>query len=203
MWWRRAVLPSLPWGFCFLSFFLGTGLARALALFVCDCVDFGFLFSFSRLVRSRQDTLQTSHTFTQSNHMPPRRRDCLRVAGGQSNATAAELLFGALVRGSSDRSEPAAGDRAASDRRQNPQRLPCPFSFFLSRAQCRAREFCCKILYRQGARWGRCPPPTPGLASLIIFVCARASPVPGVVRAAYNSFCFRLKRSRTCVRCSQ
>ena len=131
MWWRRAVLPSLPCGFCFLSFFLGTGLARALALFVCDCVDFGFLFSFSRLVRSRQDTLQTSHTFTQSNHMPPRRRDCLRVAGGQSNATAAELLFGALVRGSSDRSEPAAGDRAASDRRQNPQRLPLSV-FFLS-----------------------------------------------------------------------
>ena len=26
--WRRAVLPSLPWLVCFLSFFLGTGLAR-------------------------------------------------------------------------------------------------------------------------------------------------------------------------------
>jgi len=29
VWWRRAVLPSLPWVVCFLSFFLlGTGLAR-------------------------------------------------------------------------------------------------------------------------------------------------------------------------------
>ena len=29
VWWRRAVLPSLPWVVCFLSFFLGIGPPRA------------------------------------------------------------------------------------------------------------------------------------------------------------------------------
>ena len=174
MWWRRAVLPSLPWrlGFLFSFFLPGHGTGAHWHYSFVICVDFGFLFSFSRLVRSRQDTLQTSHTFTQSNHMPPRRRDGLRVAGGQSNATAAELLFGAL-----ERSELAAGRRPQAIGAKIRNDFHCPFSFFLSRAQCRASCEGGRNSLPQGARWGRCPPPAPGLAFLNSFCLCVPCPV--------------------------